>query len=161
MSIDAATFRRVMRSVPTAVSVVTVVDATGRDHGMTVGAFCSLSLEPPLVLICVGDDATLSPVMSEAAAFGVSVLSEGQQDLSVRFADRAERGFEGLAHERAPGGTILLDGTVAAFECRVVARHRGGDHTIVIGEMSFAKALTGAPLIHHQGGYRTLDPRAS
>src|SRR5262245_57509177 len=128
MSIDETTFRRVMGAVPTGVSVFTIVDAAGADHGMTVGAFCSVSLNPPLVLACIGDDATLARWMGEADRFAVSVLAEDQAALSERFADREARGFDHVAHTRGPLGAVLIDGAAAHLECRIVARHRAGDH---------------------------------
>ncbi len=158
MSVDAVTFRRVLGEVPTAVSVVTVIDETGRDQGMTVGTFTSLSLEPPLVLICVGDDATIAPAMATATHFGLSVLDASQQQLSVLFSDRERRGFDGIASVRGPRGTLLLTGSVARLECRIVARHPGGDHTIVVGHVEFAESSNGAPLVHHRGGYPRLAP---
>ncbi len=156
--IDATTFRRVLGAVPTAVSVVTVVDASGADHGMTVGAFTSLSLDPPLVLICIGDDATIAPAMATATHFGLSVLEATQQHLSALFADRERRGFDGIASVRGPRGCILLSDTVVRLECRIVARHPGGDHTIVVGHMEHAESSEGAPLVHHRGGYQRLAP---
>jgi flavin reductase (DIM6/NTAB) family NADH-FMN oxidoreductase RutF len=157
MPIDAATFRSVMGAVPTGVTVLTIVDRAGSDHGMTVGAFCSLSLSPPLVLACIGDDATIATEMREATNFGISVLAQDQAALSRRFADREGRGFGGVAHVRGPLGTILLDGAVAQMECRVTARHRGGDHTIVVGEIMHAVANEGTPLVHHRGAYARLE----
>lgn len=158
MSVDAVTFRRVLGEVPTAVSVVTVIDETGRDQGMTVGTFTSLSLEPPLVLICVGDDATIAPAMAMATHFGLSVLDASQQQLSVLFSDRERRGFDGIASVRGPQGTLLLTGSVARLECRIVARHSGGDHTIVVGHVELAESSGGAPLLHRRGGYQRLGP---
>jgi flavin reductase (DIM6/NTAB) family NADH-FMN oxidoreductase RutF len=157
MPIDTATFRAVMGAVPTGVTVLTIVDRAGSDHGMTVGAFCSLSLDPPLVLACIGDDATIATEMREAASFGISILAQDQEALSRRFADREGRGFGGVAHSRGPLGTILLDGAVAQLECRVTARHRGGDHTIVVGEIMHGVAHDGAPLVHHRGAYARLE----
>jgi flavin reductase (DIM6/NTAB) family NADH-FMN oxidoreductase RutF len=157
MPIDSATFRSVMGAVPTGITVLTIVDRAGSDHGMTVGAFCSLSLDPPLVLACIGDDATIASEMREATTFGISVLAEGQEELSRRFADREGRGFNGVAHSRGGLGTILLDGAVAQMECRITARHRGGDHTIVVGEIAHAVAHAGVPLVHHRGAYARLE----
>jgi flavin reductase (DIM6/NTAB) family NADH-FMN oxidoreductase RutF len=156
MTIDESTFRRVLGAVPTGVSVFTVVDRAGNDHGMTVGAFASLSLNPPLLLACIGDDATIAQVMPEAERFGISVLAEDQAELSRRFADREARGFAGVAHARGPLGTVLIEGAVAQIECRIVARHRGGDHTIVVGEILHATSTDRAPLVHHRGGYPRL-----
>ena len=156
MTIDGSTYRRVMGAVPTGVSVLTIVNRNGTDHGMTVGAFCSLSLAPPLVLACIGDDATIAAEMRGATVFGISVLAEDQEGLSERFADREARGFEGIMHTRGRNGVILLHGAVAHIECAIVARHAGGDHTIVVGEITHAIATEAAPLLHHRGAYARL-----
>lgn len=156
MSVDAETFRRVLGAAPSPVTILTIVDAQGADHGMTVSAFASLSLDPPLVLVCVGDDATIAAPMREARQFGVNVLADDQAELSIRFADRDVRGFGGVPHHRAPGGSALLDGAAAHLECRVVARHPGGDHTIVVGEVTFATATERPPLVHLRGRYRAV-----
>lgn len=159
MSVNADTFRQVLGAVPTAVTVLTIVDSAGRDHGMTVSAFCSLSLEPPLVLVCIGEDATIAAPMRDATCFGISVLAEDQETLSRRFADREERRFDDLAHRRGPLGTVLLDGASAHLECRVTARFPGGDHTIVVGEVAHAPAGTGGPpLLYHRSAYTRLAP---
>ena len=151
--VDIETFRRVMGAIPTTVTVLTIVDDAGVDRGMTVGAFCSLSLKPPLVLACVGDDATISVAMKSVTHFGISVLAETQEALSARFADTVARGFDGVPHHRGAFGMPLIDGAVAHSECRVTRRHPGGDHTIVVGEVISATDHAGAPLIHHRGGY--------
>jgi len=156
VSVDAETFRRVLGAAPSPVTIVTIVDARGADHGMTVSAFTSLSLEPPLVLVCVGDDATIATPMREARHFGVSVLADDQAELSIRFADRDVRGFDGVSSRRAPAGSALLDGATAHLECRVVARYPGGDHTIIVGEVTFATASERPPLVHLRGRYRSV-----
>lgn len=156
--VDSATFLRVMGAIPTTVTVLTIVDAAGVDRGMTVGAFCSLSLKPPLVLACIGDDASIADAMQRVMHFGISVLAADQQALSARFADTVARGFDGVAHHRGANGMPLIDGAVAHLECRVVRRHPGGDHTIVVGEVIAAKGDVRDPLIHHRGGYSRPAP---
>ena len=158
MTVDAATFRSVLGVVPTAVTVLTIVDDLGVDRGMTVGSFCSLSLEPPLVLVCIGDDATIADAMRGATHFAISVLADDQEPLSRLFADRAARGFGGVPHHRGPHGLALLDGASAHLECRIAARHPGGDHTIVVGEVLHAEATVRRPLVHHRGAYNRLAP---
>lgn len=158
MTIDEITFRRVLGAVPTTVTVVTIVDASGTDRGMTVGALTALSLAPPLVLVCIGDDATLATAMRTAGDFGVSVLADNQAHVSHRFADRDARDFDGSIQCRGPAGTALLDGAAAHLECRIVARHPGGDHTIVVGEVTYATASSRLPLVHHLGDYTRLSP---
>jgi len=157
MTIDEVTFRRLLGAVPTAVAVLTVVDAEGVDRAMTVGAFASVSLDPPLVLVCIGGDATIAEPARTAASFGISVLADDQVDLSRRFADRANRDLDGVASVRGPAGTALLGGAVAHIECAIVARHPGGDHTIVVGELRHGATFDKLPLLHHRGGYSRLE----
>lgn len=154
--VNAESFRRALGAVPAAVSVLTIVDEAGGDQGMTVSAFCSLSLNPPLVLACIGDDATLAPELRTVGHFALSVLAADQAALAKRFAHTDARRFEGIAHARGPLGTALLDGAAAHIECRIVARHPAGDHTIVVGEVHHAVAHDRPPLVYRHGDYATL-----
>jgi flavin reductase ActVB len=156
--LDAAGFRRVMGALPTGVCVLTIVDSRGDDLGMTVGAFCSVSLYPPLVLACIGDDATIAAQMREVPRFAISVLSEEQAWISQRFADREERGFGGVEHSRGSHGNLLIAGATAHLECRVTERFPGGDHTIIVGEILRAESFDRQPLVHHRGAYTRLAP---
>lgn len=153
---DATVFRRALGQFATGITVVTARDDAGVDQGMTVSAFCALSLEPPLVLVCIGHDASLAPALSNATHFGVSILGNSQEALSRRFADSVASRFEGVDHVRCPSGVPLIAGAAAQLECRIAARFPGGDHTIVIGEVLSASAEGGAPLLYHQGAYRGL-----
>ncbi len=141
-------------------SGVTVVTATvdGRDLGMTLSAFCSLSLDPPLVLVCVDRGATMHDLLVEGAVFGVNVLAAGQEALSRRFAtgEPADR-FAGVGYARGGLGAPLLEGALAWLECTVAARHPGGDHAIVVGAVAEAGVREGAPLLYYRGGYASLE----
>lgn len=155
--IDATTFRHTLGRFPSGVTVVTVRGADGRDYGMTVSAFASLSLEPPLVLVCIGDDATIAGAVADARQFAVNVLSENQEALARRFAEQDIDRFADVRISRGATGLALLDGAAARLECAIVARHRGGDHTIVVGEVLAASALEdGRPLVYQRGEYRRL-----
>jgi flavin reductase (DIM6/NTAB) family NADH-FMN oxidoreductase RutF len=155
--IDAGTFRHALGRFPSGVTIVTVRDDRGRDFGMTVSAFASLSLDPPLVLVCIGDDATIAGNVAEAGHFAVSVLAENQAPLAELFADTGAERFANTAVVRGTTGLALMQGAVAHLECAIVARHRGGDHTIVVGEVLAANAVEdGRPLIYQLGDYRRL-----
>jgi flavin reductase (DIM6/NTAB) family NADH-FMN oxidoreductase RutF len=155
--IDAATFRHALGHFPSGVTVVTVRDVEGRDCGMTVSAFSSLSLVPPLVLVCIGDDATIAGAVAAAGHLAISVLSEEQEAVARRFADPDADRFAGAKVSRGVTGLALIDGAIAHLECAIVARHRGGDHTIVTGEVLSAKAVEdGRPLVYQRGEYRRL-----
>jgi flavin reductase (DIM6/NTAB) family NADH-FMN oxidoreductase RutF len=156
--IDPSTFRHALGRFPSGVTAVTVRNGEGRDFGMTVSAFASVSLNPPLVLVCIGDDATIAGAVAEAGHFAVSVFAEHQSELAQRFATSDSDRFAGTAVVRGITGLALLDGAVAHLECAIVARHRGGDHTIVVGEVLSATAVEdGRPLVYQRGGYRRLQ----
>lgn len=145
---DSSTFRAALARFASGVTVVTVQGADGADHGMTVSAFASLSLDPPLVLACLDQTATLLPHLRDATTFGVSILAAGQAALSVRFADQDVVRFDGVAVTHAPEGPALIDGAAAHLVCRRVAEHAGGDHVIIVGEVLRAEAHGNAPLVY-------------
>lgn len=156
-TIDGATFRALLGRFATGVTVVTMRDEAGRDHGMTVSAFCSVSLEPPLVLVCLSDDATLLPVLHEGASFAVNVLAESQEALSRRFASELEDRFDGVGYVRGAAGAPLLDDALVHLECRVHAMHAAGDHVIVVGRVDAGHTREEAgPLLYYRSGYARL-----
>ncbi len=124
---------------------------------MTASAFSSVSLDPPLVLVCIANDATMAPVVAAAASFAVNVLADSQEAVSRRFAGMIDDRFAGIGH--APGilGDAILDDVLAWLECRVVARYPSGDHVIVIGEVEAAGARDARPLLYYRGGYAQLE----
>ena len=156
MSLDQDAFRAVLGRFASGVTIVTVRTIGGRDHGMTVSAFSSVSLDPPLVMVCIGDDSSLRPTIAESRHFGVSILAAGQEALSRRFAAHGER-FDGVGFTRGENGVALIDGALAFMECRVIARHPAGDHTIVVGEVEAASVGYDRPLLYYRGGYAQLE----
>ena len=156
MSLDQDAFRAVLGRFASGVTIVTVRAAGGGDHGMTVSAFSSVSLVPPLIMVCIGDDSSLRPVIADATNFGVSILAANQEPLSRRFAAHGER-FDGVGFTRGENGIALIDGALAFMECRVVARHPAGDHTIVVGEVEAASVGDDRPLLYYRGGYAQLE----
>jgi flavin reductase (DIM6/NTAB) family NADH-FMN oxidoreductase RutF len=159
-TIDPATFRSVLGRFATGVTVVTVRDASEVDHGMTVSAFCSLSLEPPLVLICVEKDASLHEVLAASTGssrFAVNILEARQEEIARRFAEEHPDRFEGIGFTRGLTGAPLIDDCLAVVECEVRNRYAGGDHTIVVGAVVAASAHDGRPLLYYRGGYATLE----
>jgi flavin reductase (DIM6/NTAB) family NADH-FMN oxidoreductase RutF len=158
MTLDPDSFRSVMGHFASGVTVVTTRDADERDIGMTVSAFSSVSLEPALVQICIGHDASAYEAISGAEEFAVNILSSEQEVLSRRFAVlESARRFDGLGIVRGESGLVLLDEALAHLECRVVARHVAGDHTIFIGEVQRAGAREARPLLYYRGGYTQLE----
>lgn len=157
MSVDPDEFRSVLGRFASGVAVLTARSSGGLDHGMTVSAFCSLSLVPPLVLACIDRSADMHDVLRDATHFGISILEEGQEALSRRFAELPSNRFDGVGYSRGETGAILLDDALAHLECRRIDRHDAGDHTIYIGEVERAEAMPGRPLLYYRGGYAQLE----
>ena len=158
MTIDLDTFRSVLGRFASGVTVITVVDAGGRDMGMTVSAFASVSLEPPLLSVCIDHAASMYAALRDARRFGVNILSSEQEALSRRFSgvESAHR-FDGIGYERGESGVVLLDDVVAHMECERVAQHDAGDHTLFIGQVERAIVHDARPLLYYRGGYARLE----
>ena len=158
---DPGVFRRAMGRFATGVTVVTTTHR-GVDHAMTVNAFASVSLEPPLVLVCIEAEARFHKAVTSSGVWSVSVLDESARGVSGWLSTRG-RPLHGqldrVPHRRGPfTGTPLLDQSLATIECRTSALHDGGDHTIVVGEVVSAELAGGgaAPLLWYRGGYSHL-----
>jgi flavin reductase (DIM6/NTAB) family NADH-FMN oxidoreductase RutF len=144
----------------TGITVITTRDAEGTPHGMTVSAFSSLSLDPPLILVCVANDATMAPVLAATETFAVNVLSAGQEAMSRRFAGKIDDRFAGIGYHDGKLGAPILEDVLASLECRIVARHPAGDHVIVVGrvrELDVVRDDVGA-LVFFRGGYGKHAP---
>ncbi len=153
MSIDALAFRHALGRFASGVTVVTM--RHGDDvHGITVSAFLSLSLAPPLIGVAIDERATAHALLASVERFGVSVLAAGQETLSERFAGRPVEGFddpfEGLASER------VIRGALAQLVCRIVDRVATGDHTLVVGEIEALALGDERPLVYFRGAYQRL-----
>lgn len=157
MSLDPDAFRAALGRFATGITVITALGADGSDHGMTVSAFSSLSLQPPLVLVCIGHDASMYEVLMEAQHFAVNVLSAGQEALARRFAETGAQRFAGIGYSRGDEGMAVLNDVLAHVECRRVATHEAGDHTIIVGETENAVVREGRPLLYYRGGYAQLE----
>lgn len=158
MTIDPDSFRSVLGRFASGITVVTTRDAEQRDVGMTVSAFCSVSLDPPLVQVCVDREASLHAAMLTTTRYGVSILAAEQEALSRRFATaESARRFDGIGYRRGESGVVLLDDALAHLECRIVASHESGDHTIFVGEVESATARNARPLLYYRGGYAQLE----
>jgi flavin reductase (DIM6/NTAB) family NADH-FMN oxidoreductase RutF len=154
--IDSSTFRAVLGRLASGVSVVTTVGTDGRDHGMTVSALCALSLDPPLVLLCVDKSATMHAPLVAASHFAVNLLALEQETLSRRFAESIDTKFEGVTVTRQLSGCALIDGALAHLECAMWAQHEGGDHTIFVGKVNRTDARDADPLLYYRAGYARL-----
>ena len=137
-------------------TVLTATGPDGRPHGMTASSLASVSLEPPLVLVCVDPAARMHPIILHAERFIVNVLAADQEELSRRFADPHDDRFDGIGHRTTSDGLVYLDGTLAHIECRREMLHEAGDHTIVVGRVIGGWARDGNPLVYFRGGYTGL-----
>ena len=156
--VDPDTFRSVLGRFASGVTVVTTRDDENRDHGMTVSAFCSVSLVPPLVLVCVEHTASSRPVLLKSSHFAVNVLAAHQEPISRRFAGTDEETrFDGVGYTRGLTGAALIDDALAHIECRRYAEYEAGDHTVVVGEVEAAVAHNDSPLLYYRGGYTQLE----
>ena len=155
--IDADSFRAALGRFATGVTVVTMRSPDGRDHGMTVSAFCSASLEPSLVLVSIGHEASIHDLLVRETYIGISMLSTDQEALSRRFADPESDRFDGIGFSRGECGVALLDDALVHLECHVVDRHEAGDHTILVAEVDRAAVTPGRPLLYYRGGYAQLE----
>ncbi|HEV8342833.1 MAG TPA: flavin reductase family protein [Candidatus Binatia bacterium] len=153
---DLRHLRNVMGHFATGVTVITTLDKDANPSGLTANAFTSLSLDPPLALICVDKKAHCYSCFDESKIFAINVLSEKQEEISRRFATKGVEKFNGIKWHRSENGCALIDGAIGHIECRVVRTHDGGDHTIYIGEIVSANTSEGRPLIFFKGQYHRL-----
>jgi len=156
VSVTSDEFRHTCSRFATGVTVATALDAQGSPHGLTVSSFTSVSLDPPLVLICLGHAVTVIDIFRHATHFGINVLAAEQRPISDRFARKGLDRFNGLAWERGATGVPLLPGVLAAIECAVHERFTSGDHDIFVGRMVHARTAEGDPLLYYASGYREI-----
>jgi flavin reductase (DIM6/NTAB) family NADH-FMN oxidoreductase RutF len=154
--VDPVRFRELLGSFATSVAVMAALDANGRPAGITVSALASVSLAPPLLLVCIAHKADFHAVITQASRFGLSVLAEDQERLSRRFAADVDDRFAGVGWTPHATGVPLLDDAAAHIVCAVAGTREAGDHTVFFGEVLDGEAFARQPLLHHRGGYRRL-----
>jgi len=156
--VDVDAFKRALASWASGVTVVTARRGE-HVHGMTVSAFCSVSLTPPLVMVCLDKSSNTLELVEAEKVFTVNVLAQGQEELSQRFASKEheDRRFEGLAWQPGANGCPRIPGAVSAMDCRVIDTVDAGDHLIYIGQVDAAHATDAQPLVYLRGGYRALS----
>lgn len=156
MPVSQDDFRAALSRFPSGVTVVTTKDAAGRLHGITVSSFNSVSLDPPLVLICIDRSTGSHDAFAESGVFVVNILSSGQADISEQFASLRPDKFEGVEHTLTEHGLPVLANCIANLECRVRNTGDGGDHTIFIGEVESVHVNDGDPLVYFRSNYRAI-----
>jgi len=153
-AVDQQAFRRLLGSFATGVTVVTALAPDGEPAGMTASAVAAVSLDPPLLLVCVAHEATFHRAMAGADQFVLNVLAEDQQAISDHFATQAEDKFQDTPHRRHDSGLPLLDSVVAHILCERWNTVEAGDHTVVFGRVVGGDVTDRDPLLHFMGQYR-------
>jgi flavin reductase ActVB len=153
-------YREAVARFATGVTIVTTADQDGRWWGFTASSFSALSVDPPLILVCLASDARCHPVFTAAAAFRVNVLGPEHEALAVRFATKGADKFAGNEFRPAADGLPILDHALASLRCLTVDKAAGGDHTILIARVEDAQLRRdGKPAVNVDRRYWDLVPR--
>jgi flavin reductase (DIM6/NTAB) family NADH-FMN oxidoreductase RutF len=157
-TVDARQFRQALGAFPTGVCLVTTTNDDGKREGMTINSFASVSLDPPLILWSIRDDARSADAFLSARSFNLSVLTCDQEALGLHFAKPAPDKFERYADDFDVGANQCprLKDSVATFECSTYSRHQEGDHTILLGRVERFTRSDKAPLLFHSGQMGSL-----
>jgi flavin reductase (DIM6/NTAB) family NADH-FMN oxidoreductase RutF len=155
---DGVALRQFASCFATGVAVITTRDPAGKPFGLTMSAITSLSLDPPLFLICVDKRSnTLQPIL-DSKAFAINILANDQQAISNTFAGKSEEKFAKVAHHSGELGMPVIDGVHGAAEFSVIAEYPGGDHVIIVGEVRSIETLAVDPLLYFRGKYGAFAP---
>jgi flavin reductase (DIM6/NTAB) family NADH-FMN oxidoreductase RutF len=150
-------FRRVLGHFAAGVTVVTTCDGEARPTGLTASSFTSVSLEPPLVLVCVDHKSNSYPALLESGHFAINILRIEQEAISRRFASALLDKFEAIPFRLSSLGLPLIEDALAHIECVTVNTHEAGDHTIFVGQVEQAGISNGEPLLYYRGRYNRLS----
>ena len=146
-------FRQALGTFATGVTVVTAIDEQGNPRGFTANSFSSVSLDPPLILICLASGAASCPVFTNSKRFCVNVLGEDQQDIAALFASPSDDRFEKVAWRPCNGGSPIIKGAISWFGCERHNVIEAGDHVIVVGKVVEYESSSRSPLIYCSGSY--------
>jgi len=158
-SVTASNFRAAMASFAAGVTIVTTMDSSNRPHALTATAFSSVSLSPPLCLVCIDRRSRTYQSVVRTGCFAVNILNADQQSLSVHFASATIDKFE-VVRWRAGDvtGCPIIEGALAWMECSVAEIYSGGDHDIFLGRVASVRVHDGTPLVYWRGSYSSLPP---
>ncbi len=157
MTIKKDEFKEALSLFASGVTIVTTKDTDGNLHGLTVSAFCSLSLDPPLILVCIDKNTGSHHAFEESGGFIVNVLKENQAHLSAHFASPIKNKFAEIDFTSNEKNFPVLNDVLVNLECILKNSLDGGDHTIFVGQIEKSRISKGKPLIYCEGDYRTLD----
>lgn len=153
--IAAEDFRLLMRCFASGVTVITTL-REGIPHGMTATAFCSVSADPPTVLVAVNRSSRSHGFIAEGGRFGVNILAADQPHVGALFAGKDDHAFDRVAHALSPGGLPLLAGAAAHLDCVVCGTAEAATHTVYFGRVTHGARSSDAPLVYHDGRYRAV-----
>jgi len=156
MAIGENEFRAALARFASGITVVTTKDNQGNLHGITVSAFCSLSLEPPLVLVCIDKKTGSHYAFQESKFFVVNILHEKQQHYADQFASKLPDKFDGVKFLKNFAGIPVIKDVLANLECRLINFHDNGDHTIFVGQVEKTTIGKGNPLLYFLGNFRRI-----
>lgn len=159
--VEPQTFRKVMSSFPTGLTIITSCDLEGNPVGFTANAVTSVSMDPPMLLVCLSHNLFTLNVIERTKVFAVNFLESRQEDLAQRFASRCTDKFAELSYKTSELGVPLLDRTLAYAECEVFDLINAGDHTIALGLMVNGEAREGRPLMFFQRQYASWPTNGS
>jgi flavin reductase (DIM6/NTAB) family NADH-FMN oxidoreductase RutF len=154
--IDPVAFRHACSKFATGIAVTTLCGDDGKPHGMTINSFASVSLKPPLVLVCIDLGAAMIPLFRSGRHFGINVLCAEQKDISARFAKKGEDRFEGIAWLTGATEVPIIRDSLATYECVITRIVEAGDHIIVIGEVLHFEYRDAQPLVFFNSHYTNL-----
>lgn len=158
INIQSADYRQALGTFATGVTVVTATSSTGELAGLTANSFTSVSLDPPLILWCLGNTSDNLAVFQNAPYFAINILAADQKEISNHFAKRQKDKFVSMQYRTGKGGAPLLDGCVTWLQCKMIARHEVGDHHVFIGEVEHLETSGRETLLYHQGSYAMSLP---
>jgi flavin reductase ActVB len=148
-------FRAAMGRFPSGVTITTTIDVDGAPRGFTANAFSSVSLNPPIVLVCLARSAECYPAFKDCEQFAISVLARGQRDLAMRFATRGADKFGPGGFDAEPGAPVVA-GAACAIRCTTLGRYPAGDHVVLLGTVVEARCTEHSPLVYHAGAFPEL-----
>ena len=154
---DQRTLRSAFGKFATGVTIITTCQSDGTPRGITANSFTSVSLDPPILLICIAKSALSKSVFSECEHFGVNILRSTQQDVSALFASKSVEKFNKADYEKSLHGTPIIKETLANFICRRQKSVDAGDHLVVFGEVIDFQSDNGSPLLYFNGDYCSID----
>jgi len=150
-------FKQAMACFPSGVAIVTTIDESGQKFGFTASAFSSLSLTPPLILVCLANNADCFDNFNNQKQFAVNIIGPEHETLSFKFATKGSDKFDGDEFEQGSYGLPILSDSLVSLECTTENIYFGGDHIILVGQVKYLNVNGGAPSVWHEGKFHQLN----